>query len=229
MKNKKSIFILLGLVLAIGIMILFLRIFVIKDKIEYKSYDKYSTSISINTTVGEAQDSILMNVYDDGDNAKITSNKVNLDTYIIDEYMFYLKDTTFYKLKSTKSYRNIYDVCTNFKDLDKEKEIGEYTHYTTVIKAKEVNEILSSLYFGKKTSSDTTLKLVVKDDFITEVSFIITDIEGYEEISINILFESLEEDYEIDTSAVQNVNHFRPNGIVYDIKETRDNPYEIVN
>lgn len=226
--NKKRMIIigLISLIIVLLSIVIFKSVF--KKTKSFDKYDKYSMSITVDTIKDKKFESNIINVTDDNKNAKVTSNKVALDTYIIGNTLYYLKNRTFYMYEFSKSYRDIYDILLGFKSLDLDKTRGEYTYYTKALNSKDINAVLECLYFGKKSSQSSLAKFIVLNNKIDEFSLELSDIDGYESVVINIKFKPLDNEYSIDTSKIYGNDLTAGMGNRYKFENTKDNLYEIV-
>lgn len=226
MKNKKIIIaVVFAALLAIGIIALIIAHN--QNKVGHEMYEKYSLAITIDAIGQEEIDSIFINVSDDGNSAKISSNKVNLDSYIIGNKLYYLKDNTFYIYETSSSYSDIYEYINAPRSLDKIKESNDYAYYSTLLSAKEINELLDCLFFSKKTRSEAVAKITVKDDNVVEFSITISDIDGYKDITIDIFAEKLSDEFTVDTSKIYGYSS-GPNVNIIKRQTTKENVYEII-
>lgn len=225
--DKKKIYLIGLILLIITIIGIAFLIFKKDGRIEYGSYGKYSTNITIDTKRDKKFDSILIKVSDDGSSAKVDSTSVNKETFIIGKNLYYIDGNIIYTYEYNKSYRDIYSIISKFTKVDEENVKGEYTFYTSILSAKDLNELLDALHFKKKTSSSSLAKITVLNERIDEFNFIVSDIEGYEEVRVNLKFSELDSSFKVDTSRIfgsPSLGAFVP----YKMVTTKDNPYEVI-
>ncbi len=218
--NKKFFIFLLIIILLIIVIISF---FLSKPEpvYTYNSYDKYNLTITVDTKNANSVNSVITKVYNDGQNLKIVSNNNNLETYIIGDKMYYLKDNIFYIYKLTKSYKNLYDIVSKFKPQNDD----DIKYFNYQASTKEVNEFLDCIYANKKTKKENTFKIRILDNRIDEVSLLLTDIDPYTEVYINLKYSNLDNNYKVDTSKIYSSSG---TSIRYKFENTNENPYEIL-
>lgn len=223
--NKKTIIILISAFILLTLIIsMSISIF---SKEHIKSYNKYLTTITLKTITKEKEENRIVKVYDDGDKAKITSSSTDIMTsYIIGKGLFYRDGQKIYIHRLNTSYRDLYDNLKKLKlDLESEKK-GEQ-HFTSLVKTKKLNNILDNLFFSKKTNESALAKVTMKSDRFTNFQMSLYDIDGYDEVQIDIDFETLEDDYSIDSSLVDGSKTLS-GGIPYKNEETLNNPFEFI-
>ncbi len=223
MKNKKVFWIVIIILVVTLAAILIVRSLK-RGSLKIEEYAKYSMALTIDSIKNDEKKSILLNVMNDGKSIKVLSTN-GLDTYIIGDYLYYLKNRTFYKCKVNTSYEDIYLKLAGLK-YDYVENTGGYSTYQTNLNSSDVNSLLEMLFFGMKTKKSTLLDIRVKDNKITEANISLGDIGDYESVKINIKYAVLEDDYKIDTSRIYGGASLA-GGIVYKQEETKENPYII--
>ncbi len=223
MKNKK-VFWIVVIVLVVTLLAIVVVRSLKRGSVRIEDYSKYSLVISIDSTKNGVKKNILLNVMNDGKSVKVLSTN-GLDTYIIGDYLYYLKERTFYKCKVNTSYEDIYSKLASLK-YDYVGDVGEYSKYQAKIEASDANSLLEMLFFGMKTKRSTLLDVSIKDNKIEEANLSFGDIGEYEVVKVNIKYKVLEDDYKIDTSRIYGGASLA-GGIVYKQEETKENPYMI--
>lgn len=226
MKNKKLTIACTSISLILVIFIVFIAILMNKG-IECSSYEKYSTSITIDAISEDKISSILINAKYDGQTMSLNSTAVNKETYIVGDTLYYIDGNIIYSLEAKSSYIDLYEILRSFKHVNLDHKDSSYAYYTAVLDSKSVNKILESLHFGKKTTSKTLCKLTILNGYIDEFNIAIDDIEDYKEININIKFKGLDSSFKIDASKIYGSASL---GTVtrYRVERTKENPYEVI-
>ncbi len=192
-----------------------------KPKYVYEQYNKYSLTITVDTKKNQNVESMIIKVYDDGKNLKVTSNDINLETYIIGNKLYYLKDKTFYIYNLKKSYNELYKIISKF--VPKNGDNAEYFSYTA--SKFETNEFLDCIHIDKKTKVENVFKIRTSENKIDEVDLKLVDLDSIDEVLINLKYTVLEDDYKIDVSKIYSSN---ATGIRYKFENTKENPYVLL-
>lgn len=220
--NKKSaiVFVAGSILLIVIVVILFINK---KDEIKYKMYDKYSLSIAIDLKTADGVENHLIDFSFDGENGRIVSSNIEKDSYLIENRIYYLEDETFYWYRVDRSYADLYELISSFERSDFVKDIGKVKEYTALIDKAQIDDILKALFI-KKDSSSIKAKYAVLDNYVSDFNVSLQDIEGYEEVNINIEVEKLSDDYAVNTSRIFGSIG---GGRRYKLEETTINIFEI--
>lgn len=224
MKNKKFI----SIVASIFVLFVIVTVIALNRKTTFLRYEKYMTNITIDAiTTEEKVESTLITTKYDGSSLSIDSTSVGKESYIIGDDLYYIDGSDIFDFKTTKSYRDIYDLFASLKKIETEKKEGSYTSYSTLLSSKDVNAFLESMYFVKKTTSKVHVKLTSLNGYLDEIKLTINDIEGYKEVTINIKFIALDSSFKIDTSKLYGTTSLTTINR-YKVVETKENPYEVI-
>ena len=221
--NKKRLLIILGSILLLGLTLFFSLSKLSKNRITIEPYSKYELSILVNAYKKEGLEKTTVRFRYDGKNGKISSDKEDIDAYLISEKLQYLKKETVYSYTPKSFYDDLNDLISDIKRADELNETGDYKRYSTVLDFKTMNKFLSALCFDKKTSSDTLVKFNILDSHVSSFEFSLSDIEGYDKIDVMLHLESLDEDYKVNTSKILG-NTVRP----YNYEDVKENIFTIV-
>lgn len=224
LNNKFIVVSLLTVTIVFGIILL--HAFDFKSN-KIGNYQKYSMLIFVETKINGKISPIRINLYNDGSNTQIISNTNDVvSAYLIDNSIMYRKSETIYRYPVQTSYIDIYNLISKY-DYDIEKEDKKAKICTALVKTKDINKILSALFFSKKSQEDGVVRVTITDNKITDFNLILSNIEGYDKIDIDIKFEELDRDYKVSTAAVlgpQNTNK------AFKLKNEvlNENPFEII-
>lgn len=201
MKNKKVL--LIAVVAVLLVMVVGLCIFIFSSKKSiYEQFPKYSLAIAIDAKTKNGLKSHLVDVSYDGENARVSSSDVGKDSYIIGERIYYLEDDTFYWYTTTTSYLDVYRFISRLDKLDFVKDVKDGKEYITVLKSGDVNDILDALFIEKDTKGSAKATVVLSDRRVSKFNLVIDDVDGYDEVTINVSVSELESDYKVNTSRI---------------------------
>lgn len=200
MKKKTILFTVLATVIAVS---LIASVLVIGSKKKsFDQYEKYSLSISVDVKREDGVKPHLIDVSYDGENARVSSSAVNKDSYIIGKRIYYLEDDTFYWYSTMKSYVDIYDAISTFDKLDFVKDVKDGKQYTTILKESTVNDILDSLFIVKDASGPKKANVILREGKVSEFNIVLSDLQEYDEVDINVTVTELQDDYTVNTSRI---------------------------
>ncbi len=224
--NKKrivSILEVLGIIILLVIIIVFIMSKNNKNSITISPYSKYELSILVNASNEKSIEKTSVRFRYDGRNGKISSDRDDIDAYLIGEKLQYLKEETVYSYTPKLFYDDLNELISEINQADELGETGDYKRYSAVLDFKKMNKFLSALCFDRKTSSDTLVKFNVLDTHVSSFEFSLADIEGYDKVDVMLHFESLDEDYKVSTVKILG-NTVRP----YRYEDVRENIFTIV-
>lgn len=222
--QKKRVIIYISIISMIVIIVGLCLVFSFRKRVTFEQYEKYRLDVSIDAKRDGKIESILLGITCDGENYKINSSDIAKDAYIVGKRLYYLDGDTFYWYDVKKSYADIYAEINEFDKVDKTSEIESTKKYTTVLSAKKTNDILSALFFQKKVSAPIKADLITVDGKVNRFSTTLIDLEGYDEVNIEITVDELESNYKVNTSRI-----FGGGGRIYKVTEANKNIFEIMN
>lgn len=200
MKRKYIIVGVIILLVLIIVLLVFVR-FKSKD-MTYDRFDKFSLAITVDMKKGEEVEDRFIDVSFDGENARISSNKIDKDSYIIGGRLYYLEEDTFYWYRVETSYLDIYEIISSYEKVSKVKEQNDVLYNEAQFSAETINALLDALYFNGSVSSEEKVTYAVVDKKVEEFNIVLSNVDGYDEVSINVLVAKLEDDYSVNTSRI---------------------------
>lgn len=206
-----------------GILVIFSIIIFQSPKEKIALSDKYSTTISINTKFADQTDALSLNIQNDGQNEIISSTKLNKPIYIINNKMYFIKDDKLLINRVDSSYQDLKKIILNIQKYDLIEEHSDIKNYTTLLSAKNINEILAALFIDSTVDKSQIINFTTTDKLINTLNVNIDGTSNFEKINISISFDKLQDNFNIDTS-----NVFGLSGqIKYKIQETKENPLQL--
>lgn len=219
---KKRIIIFSSFLLLLAVLFAWYKILINNN---IKDYFKYNTSITITS---KSFSPIIITLGDDGLTCFVNSNIVNKKTYIKNREMYYLDGNKVNRLKLDKDYRDIYNIIKKLKRIKITSKDNKRESYEVNLNINEVNNLLDALFFQKKSNKDYKAYMELTDKKITSFKLNIDDIEGYDLIEIDIKFQSLKKDFNIENDIITNQDDLIP-GKRKHFQDTKINIYEIID
>ncbi len=221
MKKKKVLFTVL---FVIAVVIIALAFFAVRGKeVHFKMFEKYSLAMTIDLKANGEMKSYLIDVSYDGENARISSSEVGKDAYIIGERLYYLEDDTFYWYRIDSSYLDIYEAISEFDKVSSIEKSDEEEEYEAVIEGQDVRNILNGLFFEEVSDEAAKVRIRVRDGYVSDFAVVFSEIDGFDEVNVNIVVRELEDDYKVNISRIFGTSGGRP----YKTKEASENVFHI--
>lgn len=231
MKHKKNFIIVLVLFLSLNIIIISSFILVKKNENNSKidTNIKYELSATITTSKELETEKISLVFKNDNSTTRITSSKNHIKGFIINDKIRYKDNSIIYSYKLKDNYIDPLKSLPNLSKADEIDRRSDYISYTKVLNAKQINNILDSLFFKEKTNLDVLIKFSKRNDKISTLNFTLADIPGYKKIDVMLKFKELNEDFKVNTKEIENMNNLEEGPLhFYEHKVTKENIFEIV-
>ncbi len=179
-----------NVIIVVVVSILVLVVFALAiGRISKKAGNAFDANIKVDLVLNDDTSKVrTIEIISSGKNAVVKTNYLDGNIYINNDGMFYLNGGRYKKIKTDKSYTDIYKLLSN---LDKGKKIGDVNQeevYNPNLSVNQSNELLSALHTGMSTNRTMVSHLVLEKNKLKYFKVTYEDIEGYKSVSVSVNF-----------------------------------------
>lgn len=195
MKNKKKIILIASVV--VGTILIVALIILLASAFSNKKYDTFSANIKVDLIKDESTDTHYVSIRDDGTKAEVMLSYFDRPIYITKNKMSFEYGGRFKVGNNKSGYRNFYKLVNSIELGEEISRDEKSVMYNPKVDNETLNEILTSINFGKEVEGDANALIVVREGKIREFSFFLDNVDGYKEVSIVAVLEDYDDSYEI--------------------------------